>query len=301
LRAFRDACPATRVVWVTARRPSIFANRLAELADGLIDEIHQRSGVGERWLAPLPEYLRGRFDVVLCTETRLRDTLALRRVRCGRFIAPAANFLFSSVASPKAFSDGSAYERFTELLALAAGRPLQPQARLELPPHLERAADEALGGAARYVGLCPGAGGKRKIWPLENFLALAQRLREQGLMPAFFLGPEETELREAIGARLPEAMFVEDLPAVRSHDSPLRTVALARRMIFSVCNDSGGGHLIAAAGRPTVTLFGHTSPGKFASPYCRQIAISAREFGADDVSAIGVADVLERVTASGLL
>src|SRR5690606_16994984 len=129
------------------------------------------------------------------------------------------------------------------------------------------AAAAVLPDGPRYVGLAPGAGGKRKIWPLANFIGLARHLTERGFTACFFLGPEEAALRDAIDGAVNTPKFPEESDAVRQLDSPLATAALARRMTFSVCNDSGGGHLIAAGGQPTVTLFGHTSARKFASPY----------------------------------
>ena len=62
-------------------------------------------------------------------------------------------------------------------------------------------------------------------------------------------------------------------------------------------NDAGGGHLLAAGGRPLVTLFGRTSEDKFKPPYGTRIAISAREYGGTDMSLIPVQRVTTAIDA----
>lgn len=301
LRAFRQAHIDTRVSWVTGKRPSIFAGRLSVLADGLIDEIHEATGLGQSLFTAVPAALRGRYDVVVSTESRLRDTLAVRRLHADRFISPAANFLLSSRRAGPGYAQTSAYEQFRTLLSLAGDSDLSPVPHIDLPPTLRAAAALILPDGHRYAGLSPGAGGKSKIWPLENFLALAHWLRSHGFVVVFFLGPEESELQAVLANRIPEALFPESTATIRELDSPLATIALARRMRFSVTNDSGGGHLIAAGGRPTITLYGHTSARKFASPYCVQLALCAEEYGDRSLASLGSDIVQAAITTAGLL
>ena len=62
-----------------------------------------------------------------------------------------------------------------------------------------------------------------------------------------------------------------------------------------MANDAGGGHLLAAGGRPLITLFGRTSEHKFKPPYGEQIAITAQAYGGTDMALIPVARVAAEI------
>lgn len=294
IRALREELPDVKLTWVTARNPSIFAGRLSSLAAGLIDEIHSETGIGNSPLAPLPGYVAGPYDVVVASESRIRDALTLRRIPSKEFISPAAGFLLSSRKPQEPFKPLSSYDRFRVLMSLAAGRMLRPRAEIDLPKRFVDAARHALPPGRRYVGLSPGAGGARKRWPVENYIELARRLSDQGFVPVFFGGPEESHLWDLVERKVPSAMTPERSLAVQFGDDPMITIALGQRLKFAVANDSGGGHLIAAAGRPLLTIFGHTNPAKFSSPYCRHVTLSAEEVGRRSIEDISVDDVFRQ-------
>ena len=288
LRAFRAACPRTRITWVTGLRPSVFAGRLAPLAEGLIDEVHAATSLGQRLFAPLPAFLAPHYDIVLASEAKLRTTLVLRRIACRRFISPTWNFFFSHVRPAADFAGATGYQRFTLLLSLAAGVTLVPRPAIDAPPELATMAAALLPAGSCYVGLCPGAGGARKRWPPERFIELARRQATRGRIPVFFLGPEEADLRTQLATAVPQARFVEEEAAARGAGGVLASIALASRLALGVSNDSGGGHLLAAGGRPMLKLYGHTSAHKFRSPYGPQRALEAAAFGGESITDIPV-------------
>ena len=291
IRALREELPDVKLVWVTARNPSIFAGRLSTLAAGLIDEIHSETGIGDSPLAPLPGFVAGPYDVVVASESRIRDALTLRRIPSKDFISPAAGFLLSSRKPREPFKLLSSYDRFRVLVSLAAGRALRPRTEIDVPTRFVDAARHALPAGRRYVGLSPGAGGARKRWPLENYIELARRLSDQGLVPVFFGGPEESHVWDFVEREVPSALTPERFLTAQLGDDPMITIALGRRLHFSVANDSGGGHLLAAAGRPLLTIFGHTNAVKFSSPYCIHVTLSAEELGQRSIEDISVDDV----------
>ena len=295
--AFKRARPDTRLVWITARRGSVFQGPLAPLVRGIIDEVHAVTGIATRWQEALFPRLSARFDCVVATEQKLRNTLALRRVPHRILISPAAGFLLSD-RKPRAGEYGtSVYSQITTLLSLAAGVALQPQARIDLPPaELERAR-ALLPDGASYVGFVPGAGGVSKCWPLEHFIALARACGSRGHMPVFFLGPDERDWIRELRTALPTALFPEYTASGEASGGPLLTIALATRLAVGVANDAGGGHLLAAGGRPLISLFGHTDPEKFKPPYGRRTAILARDHGGPEMWRIPVDAVLAAIDA----
>ncbi len=135
-----------------------------------------------------------------------------------------------------------------------------------VPPAWRQAAGAALAGAQVPAGqavvvLAPGAGARRKCWPLENFLDLAGRLAAAGgFQPVLLLGPVELEQWPA-----GEVQEVAGRSLAMLASPPLETLAgvLAGASAF-VGNDSGVGHLAAAVGCRTLSLFGPTCPTHFA-------------------------------------
>jgi len=102
-----------------------------------------------------------------------------------------------------------------------------------------------------FLAVHPGSGSPAKNWPLERFVETAARLAggEPWLIVA---GPAEEALVAPRGTML-------------ARDWPLRSLgaALGRAALF-LGNDSGVSHLAAAAGAPTLALFGPTEPALWA-------------------------------------
>ena len=115
--------------------------------------------------------------------------------------------------------------------------------------------ERGLAASARpVVTLAPGAVGRGKMWPTENYAALAEALAADGNDIWILGGPAETPLAAAIVARAGPA--AHDLT---SNDLRNAIVALAMADA-AVSNDSGLMHIAAALGAPAIGLFGPTSP-----------------------------------------
>ncbi len=130
-----------------------------------------------------------------------------------------------------------------ENLALAAGVSgnavaLEPAVEPEGEPHT------AFFAGARF--------GSAKMWP--RFPELARKIYESTELPSVFYGsPEEdTDLRE-ISSGVPLSEVRTDLSL-----SGMASRLLAAELTAG--NDSGGVHVSAVLGIPTVTVFGSTSP-----------------------------------------
>jgi ADP-heptose:LPS heptosyltransferase len=93
-----------------------------------------------------------------------------------------------------------------------------------------------------------GRGRTGRGWKLRNFGAVARGLRERGLQPIVFLGPEEKRYAARIKRRIGEAFYVE-LPDLRG------VTALVGRCAAVLSADSGPMHLSLATGTPTVAVF----------------------------------------------
>jgi heptosyltransferase III len=117
---------------------------------------------------------------------------------------------------------------------------------------------------APLIGLGPTANWTGKVWPGERFVALFETLRGGPLPGARAVvfagpGPAETAMAAPVLAALPPDAI--DLAGRLS--LPEAAACLARMTLF-VGNDSGLMHLAAAAGAPTLGLFGPSPADEYA-------------------------------------
>jgi heptosyltransferase-3 len=143
------------------------------------------------------------------------------------------------------------------------------------------------------VALGPTANWTGKVWPPARFVALFRALAAgplAGARAAVFAGPGEREraLAAPVLAALPNAI---DLCGMLS--LPEAAACLARAALF-VGNDSGLMHLAAAAGTPTLGLFGPTPAEEYAPAGRRTAVAVAAGPNMDDLS---VASALAAATA----
>ncbi|EME68944.1 ADP-heptose:LPS heptosyltransferase [Paramagnetospirillum caucaseum] len=283
VRALRAAFPAARITWLAGKGHTVFADTLAPVVAGLIDEVIDEAEIGSRLPELLDNPLPGRaFDLIIDTQRRVLTTLILKRIRHERFISATAAYLFSNGKPGNTARPASLAGQMMQLAEAAAGHPVEADFPLPRDPEVEAEADRLLPPGRRYVGLAPGAGGKHKCWPLERYIALAAGLTDA--VPVFLLGPAEAgDWAGTIRAALPQALLpLQQTPAL----TPMLTIALGRRMAAAVSNDSGTGHMLGAADIPLVSLFGPTAADKFAPHTRRAMVLRAQDFGGAAMEAI---------------
>ncbi|MSR81833.1 MAG: glycosyltransferase family 9 protein [Candidatus Latescibacteria bacterium] len=138
--------------------------------------------------------------------------------------------------------------------------------------------------APPLVLIHPGSGGRRKCWPWDRFLALAQRCRQQGLAVLLLHGPAETDLAAQLEGD-PQCCDLTLCPP-----GLLDLAGLLESAALFIGNDSGPGHLAAALGTPTLSLFGPTDP-RIWSPLHPQARVIRAADG--QLEAIAVEEVFE--------
>ncbi len=217
--------------------------RLA-LAEGLVDRAH---AVESAWTAGLfsespDDRLSGwvgGFTHLIAFSASERLLSPLSRLSGGRLVAVAPR--------PPAGAAVHVADHARERL-IAAG----------LLADEETPAVSPLAGPERLrvrVWIHPGAGSHRKRWPLDRFLAVAERLREKGREPVFLAGPAEEDLAPIIRTAGHALERPGDLPALAA--------CLRRGGAYLGC-DSGPSHLAAWCGIPSAVLFGPSDPVRWA-------------------------------------
>ncbi|AQT69059.1 ADP-heptose--LPS heptosyltransferase 2 [Anaerohalosphaera lusitana] len=136
------------------------------------------------------------------------------------------------------------------------------------------------------IGIHPGSGGKYKCWHIDNYLALAEKVRKNGSVPVFIIGPAEKEhLNKAALNR------INDEHTVAENYKLLEIMQILSTVQAFVGNDSGIAHLAAGSGLPAITVFGPTDPALYkpAGPHSHAIAVEPVDF--DEPNPAAVEDV----------
>lgn len=153
-----------------------------------------------------------------------------------------------------------AVERHFGVISRYIGTSSIPAAQIWLSKAEHRFVDEQLSGlpGQRWLVLGPGARWQPKRWPALHFRALVNQVQEK--FDAVILLGDMTEMAvcQDIGSQLP-------LPAINlaGKTDLLQAAAVLTRAQLFVGNDSGPGHIAAATGTPTVTVFGPGDPARY--------------------------------------
>jgi ADP-heptose:LPS heptosyltransferase len=121
----------------------------------------------------------------------------------------------------------------------------------------EEAAERRAAGGGPILAVSPGASWIGKAWPAERFAQLAAHLlAPDGPLPGGRLmivgGPEAREAGRAVKLAAPRGRILSEPGQL----DLLETYALLRRARLFIGNEGGALHLAAAAGVPTLGLFG---------------------------------------------
>lgn len=109
----------------------------------------------------------------------------------------------------------------------------------------------------RLVAIHPGSSNSEKIWPLDKFAELADRLmNESGLKVVLIGGEEEKGIADKM-----KAMMKNPVTNLTGALSLRESASLLTRCLLLISNDSGPMHLAAAVGTPVVALFGEERSG----------------------------------------
>ncbi len=143
--------------------------------------------------------------------------------------------------------------RLLDLLGIARPTEKKPYLPIMKKP-------EAVAGSVLIHPGCDAANPYRR-WPTERFAAVAEGLLQQDRRVSVILGPGEPELAKEFSSLEGRPGFelfqrlslAETFEVIAVHESLLN-------------NDSGLGHVAAALGRRTVTIFGPSDP-RLARPY----------------------------------
>ena len=273
LRAIRNHFPDARLT-VAVGRPGAEIIDMSGLADATIevDRVGLRDGFQPmsvlRIFQIVKDVRRRQFDFVIdlhsFAETNLLGFFsgARKRLFARR---PGRSLDFLANVSPKPPVDRNdakqhLVDRYLDVLVPLGIKEPDRVPKLATQVADDRAVDVLLRkskaeSGTPLVGLFPGAGHPGRCWPLERFVQLADFLiRNDGVRPVVFVGPEERHLVSQMRAQFPAGCVILDKLTI-----PQLAAAQARLAVF-VSNDTGPVHIAAAVGTPIVVLIDLPTP-----------------------------------------
>jgi len=299
LRAIRERFPHARIT-IAVGKPGAEIIEMSGYAEAVIsvDRVALRDGFKPlsalRILQVVKDVRTRKFDFVIdlhsFSETNLlgffsRAPQRLFSRRPGRSLDFLANFNPKPPVD-KNDPDRHLIDRYLDVLVPLGIKDSPRVPRLLTRPEDDRAVDALLRKAkaeigAPLVGLFPGAGHPGRCWPLEQFAELADFLiRNDGVRPVIFAGPEERHLIQKMRAIFPTPCVILEKLSI-----PQLAAAQARLAVF-VSNDTGPVHIAAAVGTPIVVLIDLPRPHAYVPT-----GTSQRLMFSESVTAIEVEEV----------
>ena len=151
------------------------------------------------------------FDLIIDLQSKIRNSLILKIIPHNKFISPCLNFKLSK---PKI--EIKKEKKIEKTILDAINFVFQKNYefseydinKIEKKFHLEA---EKLLPKNNYIGLSITQGNvyRKKEWPLNNIIKLAEKLLEINKIPVFFIEKKNIELKNKINTLLPKALFPE--------------------------------------------------------------------------------------------
>lgn len=259
LEPLRARYPRARIEWVTDPLYAPLLEGLPEIA-----RVHRIARDGPDSAVGLAARLRGRFDVAVDLQNKVRSAIVARSaapLRTAFRRRTAVRALLSLFGSDPPLVRAHQTTLYAEALS-RLGIDRAGPTKIHLSPQAHALAADALHGVEPpAVAIAPGARWATKRWPAERFAAVADALSAEGYRIVLCGGPSDRDafaaFRAASRARVAADLSFLPLDALAA--------ALSRVRLLVAC-DSGPVHLATAVGTPALALFGPTSTARWGPP-----------------------------------
>ena len=234
-----------------------------------------------------------KFDLIIDLQSKLRNTLILKRIPHIKFYSSTFNFKLCSVKQKYISSKDEIKNIILNLEKLLEIKI--PFIKYDINSIDKTYFDEAkkLLPQKNYIGFSITQGNqyRKKSWSLDRFINIAKKISENGKQPVFFIEKKNIQLTNDIKKKINNAIFPE---LESSFFGPPLITALATRLDKAISIDNGIMHMIGLANIPMIALFGPTNSLKFA-PKIKNIDIldSKLIYNSNNILRIKEEDILK--------
>ena len=236
-----------------------------------------------------------KFDLIIDLQSKLRNTLILKRIPGVNFYSSTFNYNFCSIKKNYLSSGNISQKTLLNLEKLLDLNIQKIDFSLNKLDELYINEAKKLLPNKNYIGfsLTQGNEYRKKSWPLENFINLANKIEGMNKIPVFFVEKTNNEIINQIKSKVPNSLFPE-------HNSnladPALVTALTSRLEKAISIDNGVMHMMSLAKVPMIILFGPTNSEKFAPKHDNLVILDSNKlYKTNDISKIKIEDVLKYI------
>ena len=168
--------------------------------------------------------INDKFDIIIDLQSKIRNTLILKRIPTKIFYSSTLNFFFCSKKSNYLASKYN-LNKIIKNLEKILNTDI-PSIKYDINNINKIYFDEALKLLPNnnYIGLSVTQGNeyRKKTWPIEKFINIAIQLSNQNKQPVFFIEKNNNELINKIKDKVENALFPETNSTEATPDSPPR-------------------------------------------------------------------------------
>ena len=237
-----------------------------------------------------------KFDLIIDLQSKLRNTLILKRIPGVNFYSSTFNYNLCSIKKNYLSSGNISQKTLLNLEKLLDLNIQKIDFSIDKLDELYINEAKKLLPNKNYIGfsLTQGNEYRKKSWPLENFINLANKIEGMNKIPVFFVEKTNNEIINQIKSKVPNSLFPE-------HNSnladPALVTALTSRLEKAISIDNGVMHMMSLAKVPMIILFGPTNSEKFAPKHDNLVILDSNKlYNTNDISKITIEDVLKYIS-----
>ena len=234
-----------------------------------------------------------KFDLIIDLQSKIRNTLILKRIPSNYFYSSTLNYFFSS-HKKKYLNTKNNLNLILDNIGMLINEEINHEV-YDINNINKKYFEEAkrILPENKYIGISLTQGNiyRKKSWSIIKFINLSKSLEEKGYKPVFFVKKEEKDLINKIKSENNSAIF----PELNTNMScPALVTAMTTRLDKAVSIDNGVMHMMGLANIPMIVLFGPTNSEKFA-PKIENIDILDSKIlnKSNDIETIREEDVLK--------
>ena len=236
-----------------------------------------------------------KFDLIIDLQSKLRNTLILKKIPSVNFYSSTFNYNFCSLKKDYLSNNNISQKTILNLEKLLDVNIKKVDFSLDNLNQIYINEAKKLLPGSNYIGFSITQGNeyRKKSWPLENFIILAKKIEEMNKIPVFFVEKENIEIINQIKLKVPNSLFPE-------HNSdlvcPALVTALSSRLEKGISIDNGVMHMMSLAKVPMIVLFGPTNSEKFAPSHENVVILDSNKlYKTSDITKIKVEDLLKYI------
>lgn len=272
----RRAYPDARIVWAAETR-CLPVLAVGPLVDRAVDVPREQWKRERNFLAPLRLFAglrRERFDVGFDFQGHSKTALCLRLAAPEVRLAARATDAFARSLNPVVRLPVGEIHEVELAKRLVAAWNAGATDSADALPIMPMVGDlpAAVVGTTSLVSIQTGAGAADKVVPPAHWAAVAERLAGSGLRLCAIGGPNDPRIEHPAVVDLVGRLNLRE------------AMAVVARSALHLAGDTGTGHIAAAYGVPTVSVFGPTAPERYRPWSSKAIVLRAGTCRVEDVS-----------------